>query len=294
VSDLKLNLKGDKPMTEAVSPLGEFRISLDSQMINGGDRFTLPSPVRSLTTEWRGMPSLRPDSASLLTSTSFRGASPGWIASQAFVLRDQAPKEMVLLRNDRPEANGERIRHMARRDFGSTLTLTAGYLQEPRRAQPSEMRVIGAGTQRNRWSIYGEVGQEENSALPHVSSEYSLRETQTPVNINSFGRRAQRVLATPANVELLPVASDGDVPTLNNYYLEAMYKFRPELHGRISYQRSNVELQDPNENLQLEGIVETGKDFTIKAGYRNGSTPDTGERKPTRDKKVWTEFILKF
>ncbi|MBF0500890.1 MAG: hypothetical protein HQM09_12205, partial [Candidatus Riflebacteria bacterium] len=43
VSDLKLNLKGDKPMTEAVSPLGEFRISLDSQMINGGDRFTLPS-----------------------------------------------------------------------------------------------------------------------------------------------------------------------------------------------------------------------------------------------------------
>ncbi|MFZ2959195.1 MAG: hypothetical protein WA705_20100 [Candidatus Ozemobacteraceae bacterium] len=262
-ADLKLNLKGDKPAQTIASPLGEFRISLDSQMVTGDDQFVLP---------------------------------PSRVASQDFVLRSRAQEDMALLRNDRPEAGGEEhVRRVTKREFGSTLTLTAGYMQDSRQNRPAAKRAIGAGAQGSRWSLYGEVGQENPLVMTTSRSPDSSAEARSMQNISTDGKRANSIMDVSGALESGPPAlAESRIPTLNNYYLEAMYRFRPELRGRVSYQRSTADLQDRNEHLQLEGIVDTGKDFTIKAGYLNQTAPETGERKPLRDKKIWTEFILKF
>jgi hypothetical protein len=55
-----------------------------------------------------------------------------------------------------------------------------------------------------------------------------------------------------------------------------------------------VDSLQAREELQVEGVVETGRDVLIKAGYNNETRPEINEPKATKDSKVWTEFILKF
>ncbi|HQG29402.1 MAG TPA: hypothetical protein PLY73_12700, partial [Candidatus Ozemobacteraceae bacterium] len=176
-------------------------------------------------------------------------------------------------------------------EFDTTLTLMTGY------AQPQEDSPRISGVRRiGRLSLYGEIDHATVVKNPLQTS--SVRPQASPVvQANrvapAMPKTAQDELVRPIDAH----AANDDVSALalRNYYLEAIYSFMPSLQGKVSYKRSEIETFDPNENVQVEGIVQAGQDVIIKAGYRNETSPsETKDRKPASDQKVWTEFILKF
>lgn len=80
----------------------------------------------------------------------------------------------------------------------------------------------------------------------------------------------------------------------SRYHFEATYSFVPSVKGKVSYERSSLDANESEKKLQLEGIVKSGRNMRIKAGYNTEVRPDVTEPKTTTDTKVWTEFILKF
>lgn len=262
--DLKLNLKSERPPAPRMAPLAEFKISLDSQMLT---RET-PSPAEATQLQ---LSSERPPSGErelVLRSSKFdESATPA------------KPRES----SDRPSVPPAQTG----REFGSTLTLTPGYLEGGRYPRSANTRFISGSREGDRWRFYGEVGQEPGIGFGgNPGTSLSLGERPSPPrSLSSLRTEGDLAVAT------------SDQPRgfmLNNYYLEAMYKFRPAVQGKVSYEKSLVDSLEANENLQLEGIVETGKDVTIKAGYRNQFSPEAKQRRSVGDQKVWTEFILKF
>ena len=79
----------------------------------------------------------------------------------------------------------------------------------------------------------------------------------------------------------------------SDYYLEAVYNFKPTLKGKVAFKKSMIDTFDSKENVEVEGIVDATSDVSIKAGYSEENRPEI-ETKNSKEKKVWTEFILKF
>lgn len=271
VSPMEFNLAGqsttrESSAKESTQGLGEFKISLDSQLLaprveqTVAERFQLPEA------------SSQPFTGELL------------LRSSSLAEEDASSFEVPL----------RRVREPRRTDtdkFDTTLTLTTGYEQ----AREESSR-ISAGRKLGRLSLYGEFDQ--NTVTKSPSQDMSIRPTIDPVvSANRVspsarnGEQAQLIRPLDANA----ATDDVSALALRNYYLEAIYNFMPSLQGKVSYNRSEVETFDPNENVQVEGIVKAGQDVFIKAGFRNETSPaEMKDRKPSSNKKVWTEFILKF
>ncbi len=79
----------------------------------------------------------------------------------------------------------------------------------------------------------------------------------------------------------------------SDYYLEAVYNFKPNVKGKVAYKKTVLDTLDLKENVEVEGIVDVTKDVSIKASYKNESRPEL-ENKTSSEKKILTEFILKF
>ena len=79
----------------------------------------------------------------------------------------------------------------------------------------------------------------------------------------------------------------------SDYYLEAVYNFKPNVKGKVTYKKTVLDTLDLKENVEVEGIVDVTKDVSIKASYQNESRPEL-EKKTSGEKKILTEFILKF
>lgn len=269
VSPMKFNLAGQPaaPSTPAeTEALGEFRISLDSQLLaprveqTVAERFQLPEA----------------------SSQPFTGELV--LRSSSLAEEDPSAFEIPLrrIRESRKIDAGE---------FDTTLTLTTGYAQ----TQDDSPRISGA-RRIGRLALYGEIDQSTVVKNPVQTS--AVRPLTSPiVQANrvapSAAKGEQTQLVRPIDAH----AANDDVSALalRNYYLEAIYSFLPSLQGKVSYKRSEIETFDSNENVQVEGIVQAGQDVIIKAGYRNETSPsEMKDRKPSNDQKVWTEFILKF
>ncbi|MBF0546250.1 MAG: hypothetical protein HQM08_17535 [Candidatus Riflebacteria bacterium] len=258
-NNLKLNLKSEAAAraSQAVESSPVFRVSLDSRFQNFN-----PKPYNDLT--------------SIKTDSPFLKSNPEW-------------DEIPILNDSRFDATGEKIRRSTKRTLGSTLTLTAGYVEEPKGWGAPKSKTFGAGTNGARWSIYGQVGQEQPFLVP-IATAQQTGEIRAKMLSN-----VSEAFQPPNKADFSSSGDPKGMPqVINNYYLEAVYKFRPSIKGKVSYERSQFDSLEKNENVQVEGVVETGPNVMIKAGYRNQTTPEASDKSNQGDKKVWTEFILKF
>jgi len=249
------------------SSLGEFRFSLGSQIFSLDSDFLAKRRIFSSNSE---------------TKTG------------ALILRN-SDWQSLSLQNTQGNFRGLR-RELS--DFESTLTLTPDYLQEERSVYNSKREGIFGRRRIGKLDVYGEMTKEDvptivKSETKPVNSDISQSKLSANIQARSDTKK-NSVISKPLDIA---ETADGKTPslTLNNYYLEAIYNFKPSLQGKVSYKRSTVDSLDRNEKLQVEGIVEAGKDVVIKAGYKNETKPEiSNDKKPTNDTKVWTEFILKF
>ncbi|HOY66524.1 MAG TPA: hypothetical protein PLP29_06515 [Candidatus Ozemobacteraceae bacterium] len=277
VSGMEFDLAGDEAARAAAAAqdsenLGEFKISLDSQLLTPrveqtvAERFQLPEAhSQPFTGEF------------VLRSSSLGGEDTSVFDPSARRLRE--------------------TRKTDSRTFDTTLTLTAGYVHD-HDGEPSRLT---AGRRVGRLSLYGEFEKDTVSKMTFKTAPEANRVDPVPLsNLAARAVRGSSAAQDPAARLTRPLdahAATEDVSALalKNYYLEAIYSFLPAVQGKVSYKRSEIETLNPNENVQVEGIVEAGQDVIIKAGYRNETTvSDQKDRRPASDKKVWTEFILKF
>ncbi|RCK78660.1 MAG: hypothetical protein OZSIB_1187 [Candidatus Ozemobacter sibiricus] len=264
--DLQLRLSSEDRARPPLPALGEFRISLDSQVLAPERGFDLIADEFDVPT--------------------FRSPSRGQL-----VLRSE-PWSMADPARPTPRSpSRERQIH----NFTSTLTWNAGYLQgAPAPTGTPEPRALGASQRRGRWAVYGEVARQDVPPLPAAAPDTTrIPLPARPLANLVAGDGATRQAGTrPLDPRGAPESASSFL--LNNYYLEAIYNFLPTVQGKVSYNRAVAETIDQNQKIQVEGIVEAGKDVVIKAGYRNESVPELKHRRNANDTKVWTEFILKF
>ena len=255
-SDLTLELAGEsRPVAPSQVDLGEFRISLGSQLVESSAAFL---PERFQVAEDR------PDSSRKLMLDSLRFSS----SSSAGTPRNPS--------------TGAALRGAMSLDMDSTLTLTPGYAQDTRPG------VFRAGKRIGRWSVYGEV-RKSTVPILRLGTQTSPTASPPPVPVRVANQVATSLTPSdPTGVEV-----DSSAVSLKKYYFEAVYDFLPTVKGKVSYKRSALESIDPNEKIQVEGIVKTGPDTVLKAGYGNEKTP-AGAVERKKDTQVWTEFILKF
>ncbi len=261
-----LNLKSDEaslaPQNERLASLGEFRISMASQMLDPqNNRF-------------------------------------------GFSRFDQFADDLVLQTRDletggilRDPGNLSSTRRIAEsQELGSTLTLTAIYFQDEFGRSGAKPQGIGARKNLGRWAVYGEIGKGETfSRIRWANRKPETTNLLPPKVLMNVAGKNQGQIPPKSAVNVSPTLDESEIPSINNYYLEAIYNFRPSLKGKVSYKRSKMETLESDEKLQVEGIVDAGRDVQIKAGYRNQTMPDvTNEPKQPNNTKVWTEFILKF
>lgn len=267
VDPLVLNLKGEvgDPKVEDAVSLGEFRISLDSQVFSQKNSNPEFSSLRFSREE-----AINPQ----------LNSNRGWAnLGNTSRFSDFNPKTVLEVR--KKEA------HL----FGASLTLTATFLRDELSGLSSPT-VFSARKRMGRWAVYGELEKGDS-----ISREFS------PPKVVAEPRGSPHILMNvissdipgKTHVSETPSVERSEIPNLNNYYLEATYDFHPDVKGRVSYERSRQDVLDENEKVQVEGILKTSKDTLIKAGFRNQTvTPDAPERKPETNTRVWTEFILKF
>lgn len=253
---------------ERPTNFGEYRISLDSQIM---------------------------DNASTADAGESRFTDP--VPEGDFVLRTKLPESIEFFNRDlSPRLPGAPLRRSEAQEIGSTLTLTATYFADKFGRVSDSPETMGVQRRLGRWAIYGEIGSKatpRNRAPAKGRESSPLIKPMAMMNVTSAAE-PKNPTGEPT-ISKIPSPEENEVPTMQNYYLEATYNFRPSLKGKVSYKKSQVDPAEQNEDLQVEGIVETGKDTMIKAGYRNQSTQESHEtKKPANDKKVWTEFILKF
>ena len=71
----------------------------------------------------------------------------------------------------------------------------------------------------------------------------------------------------------------------SDYYLEAIYSFKPTLKGKVAFKKTVIDTFDSKENIEVEGIVDASSDVSIKAGYSNENRPEV-ESKASGEKTV--------
>ncbi len=264
--DLRLRFSSEEDDRPALPALGEFRISLDSQVLT-------PERGFDLIADEFDVPAFRAGNGGQLV-----------LRSEPWTMPDPARP------TPRPGARGRQIHNLA-----PTVTWNAAYLQaDPTPAGPAERGGLGGSQRRGRWSVYGEFVRQDVPPLPTASPETTrIPLPARPLANLAAGEGAGRQAGTrPLDPRGAPESAGSFL--LDNYYLEAIYNFLPTVQGKVSYNRAVAETLDQNQKIQVEGIVEAGKDVVIKAGYRNESVPELKHRRNANDTKVWTEFILKF
>ena len=159
-------------------------------------------------------------------------------------------------------------------DLKSVITLNSSY----------EDNAIGFGdSSASSFSLSGRTGK------------LSLYGEYNKSNLTIGSGNQQSVSSSPVRASSMNSSEDGSNPSLisSDYYLEAVYSFKPTLKGKVAFKKTVMDTFDLKENVEVEGIVEATSDVSIKAGYSNENRPEV-EKKSSKEQKVWTEFILKF
>lgn len=233
---------------------GEFKLSLGSQMFSSEQQTNFSETFRSST----------PARVDIAEGFSDLDTS---VYLNIPDVKDRQLKLKTRSRNDLTK-------------FSTTLTLNNAY------SEPSEMSDEGLriSSESGRLQVYGEYEQKQ---VPQIIADFSQIRGQT----SSSNLRA--AIAEHGNAgESEP--TDKNSALASRYYLEAVYSFKPTLKGKVSFKRSMIDTFESEEQLQVEGIVEAGRNILIKAGYNNEVRPEVSEPRSSKDTKVWTEFILKF
>ena len=169
-------------------------------------------------------------------------------------------------------------------EFASTLTLNNGYNTQTLRSNSDSLSI------EKRMGKFKLLGKYEQKAITRIPVS-SNRSNSGYTNLTGENRLRGSIISPSDNPDTPQNRSSA---LASKYYLEAVYSFQPKVQGKVSYRRSMIDSLQAREELQVEGVVETGKDVLIKAGYNNETRPEINEPKATKDSKVWTEFILKF
>lgn len=170
-------------------------------------------------------------------------------------------------------------------EFDSMITLNNAYQDNAIGFNEGSNSAISLTKKSGRLSIYGEYNQ-----------------SNMPIALAETDRKSSGVLASARG----PVSGSGttasvpdeneksvDSPIASDYYLEAIYSFKSNLKGKVSFKKSMIDSLESKENVKFEGVIDASKDVSIKAGYSTETYPEV-ETKNAKEEKVWTEFIMKF
>lgn len=166
------------------------------------------------------------------------------------------------------------------RDFVSVITLNNSYESNAIGFNDTNSYLTLTG-KNGRLSFYGEYNQ--SNLTIGSGKDYSSENNIMPSARASMGDVTNTSI--DSNINPSTISSD--------YYLEAIYSFKPTLKGKVAFKKTVIDTFDSKENIEVEGIVDASSDVSIKAGYSNENRPEV-ESKASGEKKVWTEFILKF
>ncbi len=168
----------------------------------------------------------------------------------------------------------------SQRDFMPVITLNNSYEDNAIGLNDSSSSALSLSGKTGRLSFYGEYNQSNLTLGPGTQN--------TSDNIMPSARASiGNVSNTSIESNISPSAISSD------YYLEAVYSFKPTLKGKVAFKKTVIDTFDLKENVEVEGIVDATSDVSIKAGYSNENRSEI-ESKTPKEKKVWTEFILKF
>lgn len=258
LTNFDLSLHENSQTEERIVPipkLGEFKLSLGSQILEQNDDFDAsdlpPSSKLELVEAVTDIPSfvLHTPKAPDFSEQELRLKSEGF--------------------NQRAEPR---------------ITLTTDYTSNSIGAHDPAIEKLSIGRETHKLALYGEFEQERVHFFS--ATNQSRRSTD---NLNM-----PRASVMAPDGQLRPDSQARASALSSHYYLEAVYSFMPTVTGRFSYKKATIDAQDSEEKLQVEGVVEANRNVLIKAGFNNEIRPELNEPKTTKDTKVWTEFILKF
>lgn len=170
-------------------------------------------------------------------------------------------------------------------EIGSVITLNNSYEDNSIGYNDSSITGISFTTKTGRFDLRGSYSQS-NMPMSLANSEPSASGSEVAASARaSMGSELSPSTSSPKESVEASLASD--------YYLEAVYNFKPTLKGKVAFKKSMIDTFDSKENVEVEGIVDATSDVSIKAGYSEENRPEI-ETKNSKEKKVWTEFILKF
>lgn len=170
-------------------------------------------------------------------------------------------------------------------EIGSVITLNNSYEDNSIGYNDSSITGISFTTKTGRFDLRGSYSQS-NMPMSLANSEPSASGSEVAASARaSMGSELSPSTSSPKESVEASLASD--------YYLEAVYNFKPTLKGKVAFKKSMIDTFDSKENVEVEGIVDATSDVSIKAGYSEENRSEV-ETKNSREKKVWTEFILKF
>lgn len=170
-------------------------------------------------------------------------------------------------------------------EIGSVITLNNSYEDNSIGYNDSSITGISFTTKTGRFDLRGSYSQS-NMPMSLASSEPSASGSEVAASVRaSMGSELSPSTSSPKESVEASLASD--------YYLEAVYNFKPTLKGKVAFKKSMIDTFESKENVEVEGIVDATSDVSIKAGYSEENRSEV-ETKNSKEKKVWTEFILKF
>ncbi|MBQ2592258.1 MAG: hypothetical protein II567_03145 [Candidatus Riflebacteria bacterium] len=168
----------------------------------------------------------------------------------------------------------------SQRDFMPVITLNNSYEDNAIGLNDSSSSALSLSGKTGRLSFYGEYNQSNLTLGPGVQNTSDNIMPSTRASIGNVSNTS-----IESNISPSAISSD--------YYLEAVYSFKPTLKGKVAFKKTVIDTFDLKENVEVEGIVDATSDVSIKAGYSNENRSEI-ESKTPKEKKVWTEFILKF
>ena len=168
----------------------------------------------------------------------------------------------------------------SQRDFMPVITLNNSYEDNAIGLNDSSSSALSLSGKTGRLSFYGEYNQSNLTLGPGTQNTSDNIMSSTRASIGNVSNTS-----IESNISPSAISSD--------YYLEAVYSFKPTLKGKVAFKKTVIDTFDLKENVEVEGIVDATSDVSIKAGYSNENRSEI-ESKTPNEKKVWTEFILKF
>jgi hypothetical protein len=168
----------------------------------------------------------------------------------------------------------------SQRDFMPVITLNNSYEDNAIGLNDSSSSALSLSGKTGRLSFYGEYNQSNLTLGPGTQNTSDNIMSSTRASIGNVSNTS-----IESNISPSAISSD--------YYLEAVYSFKPTLKGKVAFKKTVIDTFDLKENVEVEGIVDATSDVSIKAGYSNENRSEI-ESKTPKEKKVWTEFILKF